>query len=276
MIDYHLHGNFCGHGSGELEEYVQKALAGGFVEIGFSAHLPKVVSPDPYHAMPEEDLPRYIELVDRLRRDYRGRIEIKLGIEADYFEGYESETRSLLEAYPFDYVLGSIHFLGDWHFTSRAGLPRYSTEDPAEAFPRYFELLKRMIASGLFDIVAHPDAIRRGNFRPAGPLDDLYGEVAALILEEGMSLEVNTAGIRRGAGFVYPEEAFLQICIERGVPLTIGSDAHDPDDVGRDYNEAFRVLARLGATEIATYSRRRSMLRPLSEFSLRSRYSNES
>ena len=126
-------------------EFVQ-----GFVEIGFSAHLPKVKEPDPNHAMLEHELPRYIKLVESLRERYRDRIVIKLGIEADYFKDHEDETQKLLDAYNFDYVLGSIHFLGEWHFTSRAGLPQYKTEDPDKVFPRYFELLGEMIASRLF------------------------------------------------------------------------------------------------------------------------------
>ncbi|MCK4235956.1 MAG: histidinol-phosphatase, partial [Candidatus Krumholzibacteria bacterium] len=194
VIDYHIHGNFCGHATGELEEYVLVALGKGFKEIGFSAHLPKVKDPDPYHAMPKTDLPRYVELVESLRSRYRGDIAIKLGIEADYFTGYESEIQRLLELFPFDYILGSIHFLGDWHFTSRVGLGRYETEDPDEVFPRYFRLLKRMITSGLFDIVAHPDAIRRADFRPSLSMRDEYLDIAGLILEQKMSIEVNTAG----------------------------------------------------------------------------------
>jgi histidinol-phosphatase (PHP family) len=266
MIDYHLHGNFCGHGAGELEEYVLEALKKEFIEIGFSAHLPKVKDPDPYHAMLETDLPRYVELVESLRSRYSGKVEIKLGIEADHFPGYEADTRRLLESFPFDYVLGSVHFLGGWHFTSRAGLGRYETENPDEVFPKYFELVKNMIRSGLFDIAAHPDAIRRAGFRPAVSMAPAYRDIAGLLMEHGMSIEVNSAGIRRGAGSLYPEEAFLKICIEENVPLTLGSDAHSPCDVGRDFVEAFKALSTLGAREIATYTSRRMRLRPLSDF----------
>ena len=263
MIDYHLHGNFCGHATGELAEYVEAALAKGFAEIGFSDHLPKVVDPDPYHAMLEDDLPRYVDTVIGLQNKYRGRITIKLGIEADYFAGHERETKRLIDAYPFDYVLGSIHFLGDWHFTSKQGLSRYGSEDPAEAFPRYFELLKRMIGTGLFDIVAHADALRRGAFQPARTLEREHREVAALLRENGMAIELNTAGIRRGSGSVYPERNFLAACVAENVPITLGSDAHAPADVGKDYAEAYRLLADLGITEIATYEKRRLVKRPL-------------
>ncbi len=263
MIDYHLHGNFSGHGSGELVEYVDSALAKGFVEIGFSDHLPKVVDPDPYHAMLEEELPRYVDTVLSLRERYRGRITIRLGIEADYFEGHEDATRELLARFPFDYVLGSIHFLGDWHFTSREGLPRYAEEDPATAFPLYFDLLGRMIATGLFDVVAHPDALRRGSFHPVRSLDREYGVLARLLAARGMAIELNTGGIRRGRGAPYPDRDLLAACVASGVPITLGSDAHSPQDVGRDYGEAFRVLADLGVNEVATFDLRRLAAKPL-------------
>jgi len=268
MIDYHLHGNFCGHASGELEEYIAAALGKGFVEIGFSAHLPKVVDPDPYHAMLEEDLPRYVDLVHSLQERYSGGIVIRLGIEADYFPGHEEKTERLLGSYPFDYVLGSVHFLDDWHFTSRVGLPRYEREDPATVFPRYYELLGRMIGTGLFDIAAHADAITRERFRPRGPIDADYRRIARLLRERGMAIEVSTAGLRRGAGSLYPNEELLRTCVEAGVPLTLGSDAHSPEDVGRDYDRAFEALRKLGVGEIATYEARRVRLRPLSDFNV--------
>lgn len=268
MIDYHLHGNFCGHATGELEEYVTVAVSKRFIEIGFSAHLPKVKDPDPYHAMLEEDLPRYVDLVKDLQVKYRDRITIRLGIEADYFPGYECEIGRLIQSYPFDYVLGSIHFLGDWHFTSREGRDRYHMEDPDEAFVAYFDLLTQMIGSGLFDIVAHPDAIRKAGFAPSVSMEETYQTIAVLLREQSMSLEVNSAGIRRNAGSIYPEPLFLRTCIHEGVTLTLGSDAHTPGDVGRDYKEAFGILESLGVTEIASYEGRRRRVRPLSEFSL--------
>jgi histidinol-phosphatase (PHP family) len=268
MIDYHLHGNFCGHGRGSLEEYVAVAIEKGFREIGFSAHLPKVRDPDPYHAMPEENLPRYVELVEGLRSRYRGRIVIRLGIEADYFEGMEREIGRLLDAHPFDYVLGAIHFLGSWHFTSKAGRGRYETEDPNVAYPAYFELVKLMIQSGLFDILAHPDGIRREGFSPDRSMTPEYREIAGLLGRAGMAIEINTAGIRRGVGGVYPETAFLSACRAEGVPVTIGSDAHEPGDVGCDYDCIAQLLHSLQIGEVATYHRRRLTLRSIGDFSL--------
>jgi histidinol-phosphatase (PHP family) len=266
MIDYHMHGNFCGHAEGELEEYVLEALGRGFVEIGFSAHLPKVVDPDPYHAMLESRLPDYVALIEHLQLKYRGNIAIKLGIEADYFPGLEDRTRDLLAKYPFDYVLGSLHFLGDWHFSSKAGRHRYESEDPGEAFPKYFDLLADMIESGLFDVLAHADALRKETFEPGPGSREDYERLASLLAGRGMAIEVNTAGLRRGAGSIYPDRAFLEACAARSVPVTLGSDAHTPADVGRDFRHAFKLLEETGITDLAVFEGRRLERRPLSEF----------
>ena len=265
MIDYHMHGNFCGHAEGELEEYVLEALGKGFLEIGFSAHLPKVVDPDPYHAMLESRLPDYVSLVEHLQMKYRGSIIIKLGIEADYFPGLEDRTRALLARYPFDYVLGSLHFLGDWHFSSKAGRHRYDSEDPGEAFPKYFSILGDMIRSGLFDVLAHADSLRKETFEPGPGSKEEYEIIAQLLAEAGMAIEVNTAGLRRGAGSIYPDIALLEACARRGVPVTLGSDAHTPADVGRDFRYAFRLLEQAGITDLAVFEGRRMERRALSE-----------
>ncbi len=266
MIDYHMHGNFCGHAEGELEEYVLEALGKGFLEIGFSAHLPKVVDPDPYHAMLENRLPDYVALIRHLQMKYRGSIIIKLGIEADYFPGLEDRTRDLLAKYPFDYVLGSLHFLGDWHFSSKAGRHRYESEDPEEVFPKYFELLGDMIRSGLFDVLAHADALRKEAFVPGPGSSEEYVKLARLLSKHGMAIEVNTAGLRRGAGSIYPDRLFLEACGAEKIPVTLGSDAHTPADVGRDFRHAFRLLEEAGIVDLAIFEGRKMERRPLSDF----------
>ena len=266
MFDYHLHTNFCGHGRGEPADYVRTAIDRGYAEIGFSCHLPKLDVPDPYHAMPRYMLPVYFDKLRALQKEYAGAIRIKIGIEADYLEGYEEMTSYLLAAFPFDYVFGSVHFLDGWHFTSREGRDGYDTMDPAEVFPRYFEEVRKVIETGLFDILSHPDAIRKEYFQPVEPLDEDYARVADLLNEKGMSIEINTAGLRREAGFIYPDRDFLGICLERGVPVTIGSDAHKPDDLGRDFERVREMLAGSDKGNVAVYSRRKRTLVPFTEF----------
>jgi histidinol-phosphatase (PHP family) len=260
MIDYHMHGEFCGHSSGPLEEYVLRALELGLTEIGFSDHLPKVVDPDPYHAMLIDRLPDYVAEVDRLQQKYSDRITILLGIEADYFVGYEEETARLISSQPFDYVIGALHFLGDWHFSSKAHKSRYGVEDPEKVFPEYFGLLSKMIGTGLFDIIAHPDAIKRTGFTPFSSMEWYYRDIASMLEKHDMAIEVNTAGLRRDAGTIYPEEGFLRACARRDIPVTLGSDAHVPEDVARDFGLALELVRRAGVRTTAKF-RGRKMLR---------------
>ena len=103
-----------------------------------------------------------------------------------------------------------------------------------------------MIRTGLFDIAAHADAIRRERFQPPPSLDEEYESVARLLKSRGMSIEVSTAGLRRGAGAPYPAEELLRACVKAGVTVTLGSDAHTPQDVGRDYDVALRLLRAVG------------------------------
>ena len=260
MIDYHMHGEFCGHSTGALEEYVLRAVELGLAEIGFSDHLPKVVDPDPYHAMLIKRLPEYVAEVDRLRQKYSDRITILLGIEADYFVGYEDDTASLIASQPFDYVIGALHFLGDWHFSSKSHRDRYSVEDPEEVFPQYFGLLSKMIGTGLFDIIAHPDSIKKVGFTPSSSMEWYYRDIASMLEKHGMAIEVNTSGLRRGAGTIYPEETFLRVCAERDIPVTLGSDAHCPGDVARDFDIALDMIRRADVSTVAKF-RGRKMLR---------------
>jgi histidinol-phosphatase (PHP family) len=181
----------------------------------------------------------------------------------------EDKTRDLLAKYPFDYVLGSLHFLGDWHFSSKAGRERYDSEDPEIAFPLYFDLLADMISSGLFDVLAHADALRRETFEPGPGSSEDYKRLAGLLAKHGMAIEVNTAGLRRGAGSIYPDRRLLEACGALNVPVTLGSDAHTPADVGRDFRYAFRLLEETGIEDLAIFEGRKMERRPLSEFQSR-------
>ena len=127
MIDYHIHTKLCGHATGEMEQYVERAIEIGLSEIGFSDHLPFVDSERTGFAMSLSQLPLYVQKVDELREKYPT-ITIRLGIEVDYFPHLEKEIEELLAQYPFDYVYGSVHFLDDWVFDSPYALPEWKQQ----------------------------------------------------------------------------------------------------------------------------------------------------
>jgi histidinol-phosphatase (PHP family) len=266
LADYHVHTRRCGHATGKTAEYVQKARHKGLREIGFTDHIPQYFLPEKVRdsslAMGEGELGAYVAEVLALGAGC-GDITVKLGIEADYSPGHEGALKAILEGYPFDYVLGSVHYINGWGFDNPVHIDGYAGKDIDALYGVYFELVQRMAASGLFDVVAHPDLVKKFGYRPHGDVVPLYKRTVRSIAAADMAVEVNTAGLRQPAREIYPAPAFLAICFEYGVPVVLGSDAHRPDDVGRDFEAVAALLRRVGYRETASFEGRRRSLTPL-------------
>jgi len=253
LPDYHIHTARCGHARGEMREYVEKALALGLPEIGFADHLPmywlKESNRDPGIAMPMQGLTEYVAEVERLRTAYPS-LSIKLGIEADYLPGFELELAEILGQYPFDYVLGSVHFIDGWGFDNPAYLDKYEYIDINDLYSRYFKLLQQAAQSRLFNVIAHPDLIKKFGYRPQDNLQKLYEHTARVFAESGVSAEINTAGLRAATKEIYPSKGLLQAFRKYAVPVTTGSDAHEPGLVGYAFENARQLLQEVGYTEV--------------------------
>ncbi len=266
LVDYHIHTSRCGHAVGTMEEYVEQALAVGLSEMGFSDHLFLYFQPpdrrDPSLAMDEKELPKYVESVLRLRDRYP-QIPIRLGIEADYYPEYEDYLREILERYPWDYVYGSVHFIGDWGFDDPHYVARYALWDIDELYARYFDLVKDAAATGLFDVMGHLDVIKKFGHRPKGDVRLLYCQVAAALKDTGVAIEVSTAGLRKPVGEIYPGPSLLADCRRLGVPATLGSDSHTPSEVGIHFDQATEALRAAGYTEIVRFQGRKRIPIPL-------------
>jgi histidinol-phosphatase (PHP family) len=261
LSDYHIHTARCGHAVGRMEEYVAQARAQGLSEIGFSDHLYLYWRPvggrDPELAMGEHELDAYVEDVLRLRRANPD-LTIRLAIEADYVVGHEAELRRILERYPWDYVLGSVHFIGDWGFDDERYVAGYDGWEIAELYERYFELVMRAAETGLFDSMSHPDLVKKFGHRP-GPdydLGSVYERVAACFRRAGVCVEVNTAGLRKPCREIYPALGLLRACQRLGVPATLGSDAHRPDHVGLAFADGVAHLKRAGYDGVIAFAGR--------------------
>jgi histidinol-phosphatase (PHP family) len=234
-VDYHTHHERCGHAQGSIEEYVQAALHLGLEEIGISDHAPIYWldgdHPLPGSAMPRSALGSYVEEVLLLRERYAGRIRVLLGLESDYAPGFEDVYREVLSGYPFDYVIGSVHYCQGLHVYQR---DRWKPGvDPAEVYREYFRLVRESARSGLFDVLGHITAIMvLGPPAPDDVLETEFDETARVLAEAGVAVEINTSGLRKGRPGPFPEEALLRRCLEAGVPVTYGSDSHQPSEVG--------------------------------------------
>ena len=266
LADYHTHTVRCGHATGSMEAYVEAAIARGLGEIGFSDHVPMYWLPeekrDPTGAMAMAELEEYVSDVLRLRERYP-EIPVRLGLEADYIPGHEEALVRLLEAYPWDYVIGSVHFLDDWNFDHPDLVYRYAEWDIGELYDRFFALERAAAGSGLFDILAHIDLIKKFGHRPRRDQSEAYAALADAIARSGVAIELSTAGLRKPVGEVYPAPALLRELCSRGVPLILSSDAHRPCEVGWGFDKAAALAREAGCTQLARYEGRRRILEAL-------------
>lgn len=206
-----------------------------------------------------DDLDRYVSFV-------REETDLKLGIEADFIPGREERMAELLADRDWDYVVGSVHFLRDAAVDMEGDHDIWRSADPEEVWRRYFEALGQAAASGLFDILAHPDLVKvwgRRRPRPEGDLRRFYDRAMDGIVGSDVAIEVSTAGLRKPVREIYPARPFLEMCIEAGRPVTLSSDAHVPEDLAHRYDEAVSALRSTGVREIAVFERRRRRLEPL-------------
>lgn len=250
LPDYHTHTARCGHASGEAADYVQAAREHGLVGIGIADHLPLLPEYDPELTMKMSDLPGYVEEVLALKTDFPG--YVLLGVEADYRPHTVSEVRALLAAHPFDYVIGSVHFLGDWAFDDPRTVSGYADRDIDEVWVEYLQLVGDAAESGLFTIMGHLDLVKKFGYRPTRVLDKELGRLVDRLAESGVLVEINTAGLHKPVGEAYPDPDLLRRLCEAGVPITFGSDAHQPGHVGRDFAHAVRLAQEAGYTHFAS------------------------
>lgn len=241
LPDYHTHTERCGHARGAAAEYVQAALAAGLLSLGVADHIPLLPQPDPELSMDVCHLGGYVADVMALKQAHPG--YVLLGIEADYRPETVTDVAALLRAHPFDYAIGSVHFLGDWGVDDPRQIERYTGRDIDQAWAEYLELVGDAAESGLFTILGHLDLMKKFGYRPTRALDRELGRLVERVARAGVLVEINTAGLHKPVGEIYPSSHILRLLCETGVHITFGSDAHAPDEVGRDFAQA-EMLAR--------------------------------
>jgi histidinol-phosphatase (PHP family) len=272
LTDYHLHLRPDEVGTADqyftqenAERYLAAAEEQGIEELGVSEHLYRFKEAlqlwdHPYwRDQAADDLAAYCEFVRTT--------PLRLGIEADYVRGAEDRIENLLAGHDFDYVVGSVHYLGESGAVDDRRYDVWDSFPDADSLWRsYFEWQAELVRSGLFDIVSHPDLIKIwGEDRPAPERDPRfhYEPFAQAVAESDVAVEVSSAGLRKPVGEIYPSRDLAQMCVEAGAHFALSSDAHAPDQVGFGYEEALEFLADLGVTEISVFDRRRRKLEAL-------------
>jgi histidinol-phosphatase (PHP family) len=273
LTDYHVHLRPDGDGTpaagyftpANVERYRAAAEERGIAELGASEHVYRFrqaldVWQHPFwRENAVDDIDAYVEFA----RDQG----LKAGVEADFVPGREDRMANLLETRPWDYVIGSVHFVGeqavdhpDWDIWTTSNV------EPDKVWRRYFELLGEAARSGLFDILAHPDLVKvwgADRPRPDGDLRRFYELAIEGIADAGIAIEVSTAGLRKPVAERYPAPPFLAMCLEAGCPIALSSDAHLPEHVGFEYASTVAWLAEQGVRELCVFEGRARRLEPI-------------
>ena len=244
--DYHMHTPLCRHAAGEPSDYARRALEIGLDEIGFSDHSPMRQDDFDNWRMNASQLDEYVEKVRRARRDFP-QLTIRLALEVDYLPGHEDWIRELAARHPWDYFIGSVHYVSEsWDIDNPAKLSLWKDRDPWTVWEAYFDRLTRAAESKLFEIIGHADLPKKFGHRPARDCSPLYEKFLAAAARANCAIELNTAGLRKECREIYPNADLLRVAFQKGVPITFGSDAHAPEEVGMNFSEAIELARATG------------------------------
>ncbi|MBK5442187.1 MULTISPECIES: histidinol phosphate phosphatase domain-containing protein [unclassified Peribacillus] len=269
------------YGEEWLDLYLKKAKQIGMKEVGIVDHLyrfketknyfEKALNLDPSDSIGvlqsywiknvmTEKMDEFVEaIVAAKKRWEKEGVSLKLGIEADYFVGQEEELEALLEGKPWDYVIGSIHYMDGWGFDNPQTASHFEEYDLEELYTRFYETVEKMIRSNMFDFVAHLDNLKVFNFKVNNESFNQrwYERIAVALKETNTATEVN-AGLyyRYPAKDMCPSIDFLTTIVNEGIPITLSSDSHYPDDLGKYVAENKKMLQQLGASHLATFHQR--------------------
>jgi len=261
--DYHTHTPLCLHASGSPEEYVEAAILAGVTEYGIADHAPVGREYFDDWRMSYAQVPEYLAWIARARQHAAGRMEVRAGFECDWLLGCEEWIEQLRGIADWDYLIGSVHYLGSWDFDNPKWLGRWAETDVEEAWSAYWQEYAAMAESQLFEILGHPDLIKKFCHRPGGDLRRFYEPVIEAIAISGCAIELNTAGWHKPCAEAYPALDFLELARAAGIPLVISSDAHAPQEVGRDFSPAIALARSAGYTETVLWEKGQRRAEPL-------------
>jgi len=256
LPDYHLHTALCGHAEGRVSDYRSAAMRKEMPEICFTDHAPNPDGHDPAHRMKLDQFPLYRNAIAGLQDgDFP---EVFFGVEADYYEGCERFLGSWLSVEVFDYVLGSIHFIQGWGFDNPEERDVWDSVDVTATWRKYFDILSRLVDSRLFDAVGHMDLPKKFGYRPPDrEVKEMIQPILDRMAETGMGIELNTSGLRKPVGEIYPSPMIVSLARERDIPICFGSDAHSPGDVGADFARALALAREAGYKDYFRIRRRK-------------------
>jgi histidinol-phosphatase (PHP family) len=255
--DYHMHTPLCRHATGEPEEYAKRALEIGLTEIGFSDHSPMRRDDFDNWRMRFDQLDEYVAKIRAVQKNFP-QLRIRLALEVDFLPGHEDWIRELAARHPWDYFIGSVHYVSDdWDIDNPAKLSEWKKRAAFEVWRIYFERLTMAAESKLFEIIGHADLPKKFGFKPKEDCTPFFEKFLDAARKSGCALDINTAGLRKDCREIYPSRQILDLAFQKGVPITFGSDAHAPEEVGMNFAEAVQLARSVGYKECCQFEKRK-------------------
>jgi len=261
-INYHIHTLFS-DGVSSIKDYCEAAIRRGFGEIAITDHL--TVFPDgstEHHSLNTFNINKYVREVKAASVEYRGVLNIRLGVEVDYIPGNEEIVERILKSNDFDLVIGSVHFVDNVCIDSlrqRAVVESMVRESGFDnLYSKYLGLVGEMVETGLFDIVGHMDLVKIWGFNPTDGFENEQ-KVLELVKEKKMCLEVSSRGLRQPINSIYPSTRILKRACELGVPITIGTDAHSIGEIDYAYDVLIEHVREAGYSHITIFDKHRPL-----------------
>jgi len=261
LTDYHVHVERGKFQLDWLQKFIDKAKQEGITELGISEHAyrfkeTKDILYNPWVAKRQtESIEEYLDMLFTARENG---IAVKVGIEMDYIPGKEESIHNFLSKYPWDYVIGSIHWIDKWGFDLTEMKEEWNNRNVTDVYKTYYNTLKQLSDSKLFDIVGHFDVIKIFGHVPEmkEELFQSIDEVIDSIAKNNLVVEVSTAGLRKPVKELYPKPEMLPKFYEKDIPICLSSDAHTPEDVGYGYADALSIITDAGYDKFAVFSKR--------------------
>lgn len=261
LYESHMHTPLCRHARGEPEEYAAQAEKRGLKGIIVTCHNPLPDKMAQGSRMYIEQWQEYLDIIQRAREAWAGRVDVRPGLEADYLPGLESFIEQQTASAPLNHVLGSVHpQIGEYQ-------DRFYRGDDFAFQKQYFEHLAMAAETGLYDTLSHPDLVK--NIAP-----DAWETNAILpfiqrsldrIAATGVAMELNTSGLQKAIPEMNPFPEMLREMNDRGIPVVIGADAHIPERVAADYETALDLLEDSGYESISFFLDRKRQDVPLAD-----------
>lgn len=248
FTDYHVHAighEHRLHNEENIMKYIEFARINKVKEIGFADHC--------RYLYEKLDLNLYKKVQEKVSD-----ISIKVGLEIDYYPDKIQEIEKKVNFFDYDYIIGSVHYIGKWMFDSDKEKQEYQNWDHDKLYEKYISLVTESARKDFYDILGHIDLIKIFGIKPVKRRpENIFAPYLKEISKTGLVVEINTNGLNKPVKEIYPSFPIIQMLFDNNIPVTLSSDAHHPEEVGRELDKARELALKAGYRKKPVFTKRR-------------------